>query len=192
MTPRFFPMSRRRSCPARIFIPADMTKAEFEAWVKTLDKPERESAESFFTVIRRNADKHLHAVPYNLEYEKDLPRPRAFLDEAASLTTNASLKKFLTLRAAAFRSNNYYESDLAWMDLDAPIDITIGPVRNLQRRDCSATRPRLKPMSICATRPKPTSSSSFRDHLQEVENNLPIDRQISQPEAWAARRPSAW
>ena len=49
------------------------------------------------------------------------------LKEAAALTENTSLKKFLTMRADAFLSNDYYESDMAWMDLDAPIDITIGP-----------------------------------------------------------------
>ena len=49
------------------------------------------------------------------------------LREAAALTDNASLKKFLTLRADAFLSNDYYASDVAWMDLDAPLDITIGP-----------------------------------------------------------------
>src|SRR6202040_3191599 len=60
-------------------------------------------------------------------YAADLHRAAALLSEAAALTRNESLKKFLTLRANAFLSNDYYASDLAWMDLDAPLDITIGP-----------------------------------------------------------------
>ena len=49
------------------------------------------------------------------------------LDEAAALTSNASLKEFLKLRAEAFLTDDYYASDVAWMKLDAPLDITIGP-----------------------------------------------------------------
>ena len=49
------------------------------------------------------------------------------LTEAAELTTNKTLKDFLSKRAEAFRSDNYYASDVAWMDLDAPIELTIGP-----------------------------------------------------------------
>ena len=67
------------------------------------------------------------AVPYSDEYKGDLTRAANLLKEAANLTDNASLKNFLNLRADAFLSNDYYASDMAWMDLDAPIDITIGP-----------------------------------------------------------------
>src|SRR5664279_3777908 len=109
------------------FYPPDMTREEFEAWVKTLPAPAREKAMGFFTVVRRNADKQLSLVPYHKEYAADLGKAAGLLREAAALTGNASLKKFLTLRADAFLSNDYYERDLAWMDLDAPLDITIGP-----------------------------------------------------------------
>ena len=66
-------------------------------------------------------------MPYSKAYAADLQKAAGLLREAAALTDNASLKKFLTLRADAFLSNDYYASDLAWMDLDAPLDITIGP-----------------------------------------------------------------
>ena len=109
------------------FYPPDMTREEFEAWVTALPAPAREQAVGFFTVIRRNADKQLSLVPYNQEYAADLKKAAGLLREAAALTGNASLRKFLSLRADAFLSNDYYASDLAWMDLDAPLDITIGP-----------------------------------------------------------------
>ncbi len=51
-----------------------MTREEFEAWVKTLSKPEREQAEGFFTVIHRDANRKLHAVPYSQEYRADLEK----------------------------------------------------------------------------------------------------------------------
>ena len=67
------------------------------------------------------------AVPYSEAYAVDLKKAAALLREAAALTDNDSLKKYLTLRAEAFLSNDYYASDVAWMDLDAPLDVTIGP-----------------------------------------------------------------
>jgi hypothetical protein len=109
------------------FYPEDMKREEFETWAKSLPAAERAQAEGFFTVIRRGANGKLTAVPYSKAYAADLEKAAGLLREAAALTDNASLKKFLTLRADAFLSNDYYDSDLAWMDLDAPLDITIGP-----------------------------------------------------------------
>ena len=94
-------------------------------WRHFPDK-DQEQAKSFFTVIRRNG-KDLQNVPYSEEYKDDLTKVSNLLREAAELTDNQSLKNFLTTRADAFLSNNYYDSDMAWMDLDAPLDITIGP-----------------------------------------------------------------
>src|SRR5258707_33810 len=110
-----------------------MTSAEFEAWVAALSEEEQEQAKSYFTVIRWKDDPGAKphsqpvAIPYGEEYKDDLTQVANLLKEAASLTDNSTLKNFLNLRADAFLSNDYYASDLAWMELDAPIDITIGP-----------------------------------------------------------------
>ena len=103
-----------------------MTRDDFEKWVATLSAEQQEGAKGFFTVIRQQGAQ-LAMVPYNQEYRADLEKCAALLREAAALTDNASLQRFLTSRADAFLSNDYYESDMAWMDLDAPLDITIGP-----------------------------------------------------------------
>jgi hypothetical protein len=109
------------------FYPQDMTRQEFETWVKALPPSARQQAESFFTLIRRDGQKQLSMVPYSQAHAADLHKAAGLLREAAALTENASLKNFLTLRADAFLSNDYYSSDVAWMDLNAPLDITIGP-----------------------------------------------------------------
>ena len=72
----FFPGAARRSLPGANFYPEDMTKAEFEAWVKTLPDGAAGAGHGFFTVIRRDANKKLTTVPYSKEYERDLTRPR--------------------------------------------------------------------------------------------------------------------
>src|SRR5580704_8835489 len=123
----FLPNVPPKKLPGANFYPEDLTRDEFETWVARLPHEQQEDARGFFTVIRRTPEKKLYAVPYDAAYEAPLEKARTLLEEAAALTPNASLKEFLTLRAKAFRSNDYYESDVAWMKLDAPIDITIGP-----------------------------------------------------------------
>ena len=105
--------------------PDDMTKAEFDAWVATLSDEEKQKATGFFHAIRRGPDGKLRAVPYSEEYREFLEPAARLLREAAALTDNATLARYLTTRADAFASNDYYTSDVAWMELDAPIDVTI-------------------------------------------------------------------
>jgi hypothetical protein len=92
-----------------------------------LSVEERERATGYFYLIRRGDDGKLKIVSYSEEYRKYLEPAAKLLREAAQLTSNDTLKEFLIKRADAFRTNDYYESDVAWMDLDAPIDVTIGP-----------------------------------------------------------------
>ena len=108
------------------FYPEDMTKEEFESWIK--NNPADEKAfTSEFTVIRRENGK-LVAIPYS-EYWKDkLTEASKLLKEAAEYADNPTLKKYLNSRADAFLSNDYYQSDMDWMDMkDHKIEIVIGP-----------------------------------------------------------------
>jgi len=108
------------------FYPEDMTKEEFETWVKNNPKDEK-AFTSEFTIIRRE-DGKLVAIPYS-EYWKDILTEAAkLLKEAAEYADNPSLKRYLNSRADAFLSNDYYQSDMDWMDLkDHAIEIVIGP-----------------------------------------------------------------
>jgi hypothetical protein len=181
----FLPDVPPKKLPGANFYPEDMTRQEFESWVKTLSKPEREQAEGFFTVIRRNANHKLHAIPYSQEYRADLEKSATLLDQAATLTDNASLKKFLTERAAAFRSNDYYESDIAWMDLDAPLDITIGPYETYND-DIFGYKAAFEAYVNVRDEAETAKLKFFADHLQEVENNLPIDAKYRNPKLGAS------
>jgi len=181
----FLPDVPPKKLPGANFYPEDMTREEFEAWVKTLSKPEREQAEGFFTVIRRDANRKLRVVPYSQEYRADLEKSAKLLEQAAGLTGNATLKKFLTTRAAAFRSNDYYESDIAWMDLDAPIDVTIGPYETYND-DIFGYKASFEVYVNLRDEAETAKLKFFADHLQEVENNLPIDPKYRNPKLGAS------
>lgn len=166
------------------FYPPDMTREEFEAWAKTLPADQKQAAEGFFTVIRRDASRKLHAVPYSTEYKPQLDRLGALLTEAAAATSNATLKRFLTLRAAAFHSNDYYASDVAWMDLDAPIEITIGPYETYND-EVFGYKAAFEAYVTLRDDEETNKLKFFAGHLQEVEDNLPIDRQFKNPKLGA-------
>ena len=168
--------------PGANFYPENVTKAQLETWFSSLPEEGQQKAKSFFSVIRwsptedgKKGVRHsLVAVPYSEEYKDDLTRAAGLLREAAALTQNSSLKKFLTTRADAFLSNDYYESDMAWMDLDAPLDVTIGPYETYND-ELFGYKAAFDVYVNLRDEQESAKLSAYTKHLQEIEDNLPID-----------------
>jgi hypothetical protein len=117
----------RKRPPGAGFYPPDMTKAELNAHLEK-HPGDKEAFTGYFTVIRRKADRTLEAIPYSVFYRAQLDRAAKLLREAADLSRDARLQKYLRSRAAAFASNDYRPSDMDWMDLgDGAIELVIGP-----------------------------------------------------------------
>ncbi len=167
------------------YYPEDMTKEEFETWVKGLSEADQHKATGFFYLIRRGADKKLMLVPYSQAYKEYLGPAARLLREAAALTTNASLKNFLNKRADAFGSDDYYESDVAWMDLDSPIDVTIGPYETYED-ELFSYKAAFEAYVTLRDDAETTKLAKFSGHLQELENNLPIEPRYRNPKLGAA------
>jgi hypothetical protein len=167
------------------YYPDDITKAEFETWVRSLGPEERARAEGFFHVIRRNADRSLKAVPYSEEYREFLEPAARLLREAAALTPNVSLRRYLTSRADAFASNDYYASDVAWMDLDAPIDVTFGPYETYED-ELFGYKAGFEAYVTLRDDAESARLQQFGRHLQELENNLPFAPRYRNPKIGTA------
>jgi hypothetical protein len=88
------------------FYPADMTKEEFEAW----DEPAKTS---LYTLIRRDENGNLVAVPYHEAWKEEVIKASELLKQAAELAEDAGLKNYLEKRAQALLTDEYYESDVA-------------------------------------------------------------------------------
>lgn len=181
----FLPGVPPKKLPGANFYPPDMTKEEFEIWVKTLPESGRREAEGFFSVIVRDSGRRLAAVPYSKAYQTDLERAAKLLREAAAATENDSLKKFLTLRAYAFLSNDYYASDVAWMDLDAPLDVTIGPYETYND-ELFGYKAAFEAYVNLRDEKESAKVKFFANHMQEIENNLPLDARYRNPKIGAA------
>ena len=108
------------------FYPVDISTEEFEK----LEDPRKAS---LYSIIRRDENSALKVVPYSEAYSEELTRASALLLQAAALAEDPGLKKYLELRAKAFLSDDYYESDLAWMDMkNNQIDFVVGPIENYE------------------------------------------------------------
>lgn len=155
------------------FYPADMTREEFDAYLGA-NPDEREALTSPYTVVRREGER-LVAVPYSVAYREWLEPAAQLLGRAAARTSNASLKRFLTLRAQSFRTDDYFESELAWMDLEGtPIEIAIGPYEVYTDRLYG----RKTAFESFVTLKDPDESAAldkYKGYLRDMEANLPIE-----------------
>jgi len=160
--------------PGGNFYPVDATREEIEAWIKSLPAAQQTEATGFFTTIRRDAAGQLMLVPYSVEYQPELAAAARLLHEAAAATTQPTLKNFLTLRARAFLTNDYYDSDVAWMELDATIEPTIGPYETYED-ELFNYKAAFEAFITVTDAAETAKLARFSAELQGLEDQLPID-----------------
>jgi hypothetical protein len=154
------------------FYPVDMTKAEFEDWI-AVHPEDKDDFTSGYTVIRRTDDGGLKAVPYHMEYARYLKPAAKLMREAARETENANLRKFLRLRAQAFLSDDYFKSEMAWMDLDGPIEIAIGPYE-VYDDGLFAYKTAYESFVTVKNPDESAALAKYKDFLVDMEKNLPV------------------
>lgn len=166
------------------FYPADASKAEIEKWIAALPEADRARATGFFSVIHRGANGGLTLMPYNVEYQNELTRAAGLLRDAAGLTKEPTLKAFLTKRAAAFLSNDYYDSDVAWMELTGAVEPTIGPYE-VYEDEMFNYKAGFEAYVTVQDEAESAKLQKFGGQLQDIENNLPIDPKYRNPKIGA-------
>ncbi|XVE91177.1 hypothetical protein DITRI_Ditri20bG0133400 [Diplodiscus trichospermus] len=199
-----FPMLKP---PGANFYPPDMDKMEFKLWTRGLKAEQQQDAISFFTVIKRHSqvnwdsslcnhifdgtnhsagsDPDLYSIPYSQEYHSFLTSASELLHKAGELVSSPSLKRLLHCKADAFLSNDYYESDIAWMELDSELDVTIGPYETYE--DGLFGYKATFEAFIGVQDEKATAQLKlFGDSLQDLEQNLPMDNAYKSKDIIAA------
>jgi len=166
------------------FYPPGATKEEIEAWQKSLPPHDREVATGFYTTIRRTPDGRFGWVPYSIEYQDQLGRAAELLREAAQLTQQPTLKRFLTARAEAFLSNDYYQSDVAWMELDSSIEPTIGPYE-VYTDNWFNQKAAFEAFITLVDDGETAKLARLSTELQGIEDALPIDPKLRNPKLGA-------
>jgi hypothetical protein len=182
----FIPGAPEKPEPANYY-PPGASRAELEAWLKTLPEADRSRATGFFSVIRRQPEGpgRFTIVPYNLEYQGELAVAAGLLKEAAGLTAQPTLKAFLSQRADAFLSNDYYRSDVAWMELDSTIEPTIGPYE-VYEDELFNYKAAFEAYVTVRDAAETAKLAKFGAELQDIENNLPVDPKYRNPKLGAS------
>jgi len=157
------------------FYPLDLTLADRDR----IRDPEN-GLNGLTTMIRRDSDGELVAIPYSAFFQAGLAAAADHLRRAAQLTDNATLAAFLNARAAAFLSDDYYESDMLWMDLDSTVETTIGPYETYE--DGLFGYKAAFESFVTVTDPEASQQlARFKDELPWLEQNLPIPDEDKNP-----------
>ena len=170
--------------PGAAYYPPDASRDELAAWFDGLSGDARRAAIGFFTTIRRGPAGALRAVPYSVEYQGPLAVAAAHLRAAAELTGEPTLARYLRSRAAAFASNEYYESDVAWMQLDAAIEPTVGPYE-VYEDGWFNYKAAFEAFVTIRDDAETAQLERFGAELQGLEDALPIDPAYRDPELGA-------
>ncbi|HRP02980.1 MAG TPA: peptidase [Candidatus Kapabacteria bacterium] len=161
------------------FYPQDMTKEEFENFIKS-DPKLAESLKSQYTVVTRENGK-LNPIPYSTYY-KESEELANLLSEAAELCDNPSFKKYLVERAKSIRTNDYFPSDLAWMDVEnSDVDIVIGPIENYQD-ELFNYKAAYEAVVMVKDDIASKELEVYKQNMQNFESSLPIDNKYKQKE----------
>lgn len=154
------------------FYPQDITHVEWDNWLKAHPEDEEDFKSPYTVIVREKFE--LKAIPYSVYYRKWLEPAAALLTDAGHLTSNKSLRAYLFLRAYAFYTNDYFESDMAWMDLEGtPIEVVIGPYEVYT----DGFKGYKAAFEAFITLKNPVESAAldrYKKYLKEMEAHLPV------------------
>lgn len=164
--------------PGAGFYPRDLTAEEFRAYVDATPAM-RSSLESLFSIVGRDPGDptKLVATPYSQAFAQWLEPAAQKLESAAALTENQSLATFLRSRAAAFRSDDYYQSDKDWMDLDSRVEITIGPYETYED-ELLGLKASFEAFVTVSDPDASAKLAVYKDWLPKMEQHLPVPKNV--------------
>ncbi len=160
------------------FYPPDMTKEELEKYVAA-HPDAKDALQGLFTVVRRDGAK-LVGIPYSTYYKDSLDKAAAQLREAANISNDGPLKRYLMLRADAFKSGDYRESDMAWMDLTGNIEVVIGPYE-VYEDNLFNYKASFESFVTVVDKPESAKLAAYAHALPDMERNLPEPEQYKNP-----------
>jgi hypothetical protein len=158
--------------PGRGFYSQGLTREQIEQYVK--DHPEQKNdIFSPYTVVRQNSEQ-LHAIKYSVAYRSFLEPAAKALREAAALSNDADFAKFLRMRADALLSDDYYPSDLAWLDLKDPkIDVIFAPYETYTD-GLLGVKASYGPAVLVRNEAESTKLAIFQEYVPDLQDALPL------------------
>ena len=160
------------------FYPKDMTKEEFE-------RSDFADKQGLYSMVERDEQGNLIAIPYSEKYADELSRAARLLRDAADLAEDIQFSNYLRLRADALLSNEYFASDLAWMEMKTnPIELVIGPIETYEDQ-LYGYRTAFESYVLVKDLAWSERLAKFAAFLPSLQQGLPV------PEAYKAEMPGA-
>ncbi len=160
--------------PGRNLYPPGVTRADIEAYVRE-HPSEKDGIYSPYSVIRTNGEKLL-VIPYRLEYRAWLEPAAKLLRDAAALTNDKAFADFLRLRADALLTDDYYKSDLAWVDLKDPkIDVIFEP-NETYLDDVLGVKTSYEAAVLIRNDEESHKLDLYQKYIPDIQNALPLDK----------------
>ena len=165
--------------PGHELYPGGLTRAQIEQYVAQ-HPADKAAIYDPFTVVKRQAQR-LIGVPYREEYKQWLQPMAKDLRDAADLSADAAFANFLRLRADALLSDDYYKSDLAWLDLKDPkFDVIFAPYETYLD-DLLGVKTSYGASVLIRNEAESRKLAVYQKYVPDIQDALPID---------AADRPS--
>jgi hypothetical protein len=158
--------------PGRGLYPEDLTQQELEKYVAA-HPDQKEELYSPYTVVRRNGER-LEAIPYHVAVRQFLMPAAKALRDAADLCPDKAFADFLRLRADAFLSDDYYKSDLAWVDLQNPkYDVIMAPYETYLD-GVLGVKTSYGAAVMIRNEPETAKLATYQQHVAELQDALPV------------------
>lgn len=155
------------------FYPADLTREEFENFIKK-HPDKKDILTSTYTVVQwENGDK-LTAVPYSKAYAEENKKIYDLLKKAAALTDNPSFKAYLEAKAEDLMKNDYYNSDTLWLKVkDSKLDVVIGPTE-VYEDELFNYKAAYEAFVLVKDEEASKALEIYNDHRTNLEGRLPV------------------
>ena len=161
--------------PGRALYPANLTQAEVEKYAAA-HPAEKESVYNEVSLLERDGSK-LIAVPYHIAFAEYLKPAAEDLREAAKLSDDAAFAKFLNLRADALLNDDFYASDIAWLDLNSPkFDLILAPYETYLD-NLLGVRTSYGAAVLIRNEEESKKLEVFRKYVPSLQEALPLSKQ---------------
>jgi hypothetical protein len=158
--------------PGRELYPKGLTRAQIEEYVAQHPEDKAAVYDPYTVVVSRNG--RLAGVPYHVQYKAILEPMAKALRDAAALSPDAAFARFLRLRADALLSDDYYQSDLAWLDLKDPkFDVIFAPYETYLD-DLLGVKTSYGASVLIRNQEESAKLTVYQRYVPEIQDALPI------------------
>ncbi|MBI1804636.1 MAG: hypothetical protein HY033_08680 [Ignavibacteriae bacterium] len=160
--------------PGDEFYPRGMTVEQFDSFVNDLPEVEKQRFMSPYSVIRDDGKGGYKAIPFHEEYKQYIGPIAQLLNDAADLSENESFAKFLRLKAKALQTDDYYDADVAWIDMEgSKFDIVFGPFETYAD-GIKGVKAKYEASIEVVDQEESKKLEVYKSYLKDMEENLPI------------------